>query len=468
MAVAITTKPETYFITENEEKQRPLISTLEITGLWKPEYLGRVIAEEMDDTSLIAQLMIQDRETTVSTDQVIWKEEDDSFSVNKIIGKGLITRAANVFTLNATAIPADPYDIDSNRPTNAQIIAEVGMNFMVVDTAGVENYGVITAIATNHQSFTATWIGEGATAWTIGTADLDIIFYGYNLDHCECAPCIGYKVYAPTRENSMFKDGQCVEYCEETIANEGGGAYDLLEVGNGDFVTVDERLNQAQMSMLERADYQIAFGNRMTAAQATAQGQISRGLNGIFPILNKRALKFEGMIETWADFSAITMYLKKEGIKTATIRCSDEQMAKINALVTPTSPYFINPFEDNTDSMFFIGFGGVKINGVTLIFKEWSALNSLSENLAAKYHYVIIPGGTLTKVLNGTRTKVGFLELIWFKDLSNKVYKFLRDKEGEEKKCGNVKIDYINKLTIALFHPEKWIIGVAVPVAPGG
>lgn len=468
MAVAITTKPETYFITENEEKQRPLISTLEITGLWKPEYLGRVIAEEMDDSSLIAQLMIQERETTVSTDQVIWKEEDGTFSVNKIVGKGLITRNANVFTLNTTAIPPDPFDIDSNRPTSAQIIAEVGMNFMVVDTNGEINHGVITAIAADHKSFTATWIGEGATAWTIGTADLDIIFYGYNLDHCECAPCIGYKTYAPTRENSMFKDGQCVDYCEETIANEGGGAYDLLEVGNGDFVSVDERLNQAQMSLLERTEYQIAFGERMTEAQATAQGQVARGMKGIFPILEQRGLKFEGMIETFADFSAITMYLKKEGIKKATIRCTDEQMAKINALVTPTSPYFISPFQDNTNSMFYIGFGGVKINGVTLIFKEWSALNSTSENLAKKYHYVIIPEGNLTKVINGTRTKVGYLELIWFKDLTNKVYKFLRDKEGEEKKCGNVKIDYINKLTIALFHPEKWIIGVSVPAEPAG
>lgn len=465
MAVAITTKPEKYFITENEEKQRPLISKLEITGLWKPEYLGRVIAEEMDDTSLIAQLMIQDRESTVTTDQVIWKEEDGSYSVNKITGKGLITRAANVFSLNSTAIPEDPFDIDSNRPTSAQIIAEVGMNFMVVDTTGVINHGVITAIAEDHKSFTATWIGEGATAWTIGTTDLDLIFYGYNLDHCKCAPCIGYKTYAPTRENSMFKDGQCIDYCEETIANEGGGAYDLLDVGNGDFVSVDERLNQAQMSMLERVEYQIAFGNRMTEAQAAAQGQISRGLNGIFPTLDNRALKIEGMIESFADFATIAMYLKKEGIKSATIRCTDEQMAKINTLVTPTSPYFINPFEDNTNSMFYIGFGGIKVNGVTLIFKEWSALNSTSENLAKRYHYVIIPEGILTRVINGKREKVGYLQLIWFKDLTNKVYKFLRDKEGEEKKCGNVKIDYINKLTIALFHPEKWIIGVATSAA---
>lgn len=465
MAITITTPPEKYFVSQVKDEQRPLISEMEITGLWKPEFIGRYIAEKMDDTSLMAQLMIQGREMAVSTDQIVWKEEDNNFSVNSITGKGLITRAANVFTLNTTAIPDDPYDIDANRPANAQIIAEVGMNFMVIDPAGEMNHGEITAIATDHQSFTAKWIGEGATAWTIGTTDLDIFFYGYNLDHCECAPCIGYKTYAPTRENSMFKDGMCVEYCDETIANEGGGAYDLLEVGNGDFVTVDERLQQAQMSLLERAEWQIAFGTRLTEAQATASGKIARGLNGIFPTLDKRALKFEGMVETFADFKEIAKYLKKEGIKRATMRCSDDQMSKINDLVPNFTQLQFDPFTDHTNQMFYIGFGGIKVDGVEIIFKEWSALNSTSENLAARYHYVIIPEGNLTRVMNGQRTKVGYLQLVWFKDM-NSNYKFKRVESGEQS-CGNHKIDYVNKLTIAIFHPEKWIIGVAVPEGGG-
>ncbi|MEI7488036.1 MAG: hypothetical protein WCJ72_11630 [Chryseobacterium sp.] len=459
--VNITVKPETYFITKNEEGQRPLISELEISGLYKPEYLGRVIAEQMDEGSLIAQLMLQGRETTVSTDQVMWKEEDGKYSVNKVIGKNLVTRTGDSFAINSNAIPDDPFDIDSNRPSDAQWIVEVGMEFVAIDSSGVMNIGKITAISTDSKSFTAKIFGEGASAWTIATADLDIIFTGYNLDHCECPPCIGYKKYAPTRENSMFKDGECVEYCEETLANEGAGTYDLLEVGKGEFVEVDERLTRAQKSLVERMEYSLAFGKRMTEAQASSFGQKSRGMNGIFPILDDRALKYEGMIETIDDFTKIANSLKKEGIKSATIRATDDQMSKINALVTPTSPYYITPFQDNTNSLFYIGFGGIKVNGVTLIFKEWSALNSLSENLAQKYHYVIVPEGVLTKVINGQKVKVGYLELIWFKAF-NKVYKFLRDKEGEEKKCGNTKIDYISKFTIALFHPEKWILGVAV------
>lgn len=461
--VDITPKPKQYFIQKNEEGQRSPLSAIEISGLWKPESLGRVIVEEYQaEDSLLAQLMIQGRESTASTDQVVWKEEDNDFSINPITGKGIVTRAANVFSLNTASINPDPYDIDSNRPATAQFIVTVGMNFSVFDSTGKYDHGQITAVATDNLSFTATVYGEGKSAWTIGTADLDIIFTGLDLDHCECPTGIGYKTYAPVRENTMQKDGDSVEYCEETLANEGAGSYDLYEVGNGDFVELDERLNRAQKNLLKTADFRLAFGERKTIAQATALGQKSVGMRGLLPILETRALKIDGMIESFSDFTKIANYLKKEGIRSATIRCTDKQMEKINALVTPTSPYYINPFQDNTNSMFYIGFGGVKVNDVTIIFKEWSALNMLSENVAERYNFVVIPEGKLTKVINGVRQNVGYVEIVWFKAF-NKVYKFLRDKDGEEKKCGKTKVDYLNKFTVAVFHPEKFILGINIP-----
>lgn len=454
----ITTKPATYFYQVNAEGQRPPVSKLEISGLFYPEYLGRVVAEDMDEGSLIAQLMLQQRESTVSNDQIVWKEEDGSYSVNKVVGAGLVIRALDDFTINAAAIPTDAYDIDDNRPTQAQWIVKEGMNFMVVDALGEVNHGVITAIATDGKTFTATPIGDGVSAWTVGTTNLDVIFYGYNLDHCECPPCIGYKNYTPTRENTMFKDGQCVEYCEETLAVEGSGATDLFEK-DGQFMSVDQRLTDAQKALLERMEFAMAFGKRLTPTQAAALGQKSLGMNGIFTTLENRALKVQGEIETIDDLVLLAGELKRQGVKSATLRTTNSQYAKLMALVTPTSPYYVNPFEDNTNSLFYIGFRGVNINGITIIFKEWSALDALSENLAKKYHYVVIPEGVLTKHLNGQAQKVGYLQLVWF-NAFGKVYKFLRDKENEEKNCGSTKVDYISKFTIALFHPEKWILGV--------
>ena len=461
--VNITPKPKQYFVQKNEEGQRSPLSAIEISGLWKPQSLGRVIVEEYQaEDSLLAQLMIQQRESTASTDQVVWKEEDNDYSINPITGKGIVTRASNVFNLNTSSITPDVYDIDSNRPEDAQFIVPVGMTFTVFDSTGKYDHGQITAIAADNKSFKASIYGEGKTAWTIGTADLDIIFTGLDLDHCECPTGIGYKTYAPTRENTMQKDGDSVEYCEETLANEGAGSYDLYEVEKGDFVELDERLNRAQKNLIKTADFRIAFGERKTIAQANALGQKSVGMRGLLPILESRALKIDGMIESFSDFSKIANYLKKKGIRSATIRCTDAQKEKIDALVTPTSPYYISPFQDNTNSMFYIGFGGVKVNGVTLIFKEWSAFSMISDNVASRYNFVVIPEGRLNKVLNGVRQNVGYVEIVWFKAFE-KVYKFLRDKDGEEKKCGGKrKVDYINKFTLAVFHPEKFILGINV------
>ena len=458
MAVNITTKPENYFFTDNVNQQRPTISSLEITGLFQPEYLGRVVAEEMDDSSIIAQLMIQGRESMVTTDQIVWKEDDNHASVNVVEGTGIITRAGNNFTINSSAIPADAYDIDENRPDDAQFIVSEGMQFMVVDATGVTDHGVITAISADKKTITATFVGEGATAWTVALVNLTLVFYGYNLDHCECAPCVGFRKYAPTRQNTMFKDGECFNYCEETMAVEGSGSYDRFEI-KGDFMNLDEELNHKQAALLERMEFAVAFGKPLTRAQATALGKTSLGMKGIFPTLDERALKIQGQVETLADLMAITTYLKKQKVYSATMKCTDAQYAKLMNIVPPSSPYFINPFTDNSDSMIVIGLKGFKFNGVTIMFKEYSALDQLSANIGARYNFVIIPEGILTKIINGKKEKVGYLNLHWFSAFG-KAYKWYRDKDNEEKTCGSTKVDYVSKFTISLFHAEKWIIGV--------
>lgn len=454
MTVALSVAPS-YFLRQDKETQRPPVSKLEISGMYRPEFLGVVVAEEIDRSSLIAQLMIQGREFTASTNQVAWKEESTAYSRNRVSGKGIVSRAGNDFTINASAIPSDAYDIDKNRPENAQWIVEKGMNFMVVDDQGKMHRGIISALSDDGKTFTANPIGGD---WTIGTSNLDFFFYGYKLDNCECPPCIGWKNYKPTRENTMFKDGECVTYCEETMIEEGAGAYDLFEV-NGEYMHIDEKLNDAQKSLLERMEYAIAFGKRLTEEEALANGGISRGMEGVFPILDGRAKKVEGYIETLADLRAIAQHLQKEKITEATIRCSYEQLAKLQALVTPTSPFFFSPFENHENDLVYLDFGGIKIGGVKLIFKEWTALADQSDNLSKRYNYVVIPEGRLTRVINGKREQVGYLNIVWFAG-NGKVWKLLRDNNENEKNCGNLKYDIVNKFTIALFHPEKFIVGI--------
>lgn len=460
--VDITPKKENYFVQVNEDGQRSPISQLEISGIFRPEFLGKVIVQDYEkQDSIAAQLMAMGRELTASTDQVTWKEEDNDFSITSITGKGLITRAADVFTLNTASINADPYDIDTNRPEDAQFIVTVGMNFIAAGANGKMDHGQITSVANDNKSFTATIYGEGKSAWTCGTEDIDLVFTGLDLDHCECPTGIGYKTYAPTRENTMQKDGESVDYCDETLANENAGQFDLLELDADTVVMPDENLDRAIMKLIDQMDNRIAFGDRKTLAQAQALGQKSIGMKGLIPTIESRGLKVEGMIETLDDLERLALYLKKQKIKKATLRCTDAQKTKLNKIVPPDSHLHIDPFTDNTKAVYYVGFGGVNINGVEIIFKEWNALNDLSENIAMRYNYIVIPEGDLTKVINGTREKVGYLNIVWFKGLS-KVYKFLRDVDGEEKKCMKTKIDFLNKMTITVHHPEKFILGINI------
>ncbi|MGK6342854.1 hypothetical protein ACMGDK_11480 [Chryseobacterium sp. DT-3] len=453
VTVPITINPASYFIQVDEKTPKPLASSLEVSGLFLPKFIGRVIAEELDDTSLLAQLMISGNEFQVGSEQVVWKEEGDinTSDAHKA------TRATNDFTANPTSIFDDPYDIDSNRPTDVHWAGvAVGMNFYVVDSTGKSQNGVITALSTDYKKFTATPIG-GDVAWTVGT-DVQVVFYGFNLDDCECPPCVATKDYAPTYENSMFKDGECLEYCEETEIKEGEGAFDLFEVDGG-YVKVDERLNQKQKELTKRMDNALAFAKRLTEAEATTLGQKNRGTNGIFPMLEGKAQKVEGMIETHADLEYIADLLRKQKVKVATLRCSTAQYSKLRNLVKPTSPYFFSPFENHQNDLMYIGFAGIDFGDVKIYFKQWNALDSNVEYLAKKYNFIIVPEGKLNRKINGQNMSVSYLNIGWFAG-NGKVWKYLREDKVDPDSCSVKRTNYTNKFVPVIFMARKFILGI--------
>lgn len=395
-------------------------------------------------------------ELTIAADQVVWEEDGDVMSAAAVYGAGAVTRATNDFTINNTAIPADAYDIDSSRPTVAEWVqVKVGMEFAVFDSLGKKNYAKITAITSDRKTFTATPIGG---AWTVGTTNLSVYFTGNNLDHCELAPCVGYKSYNPTRENSMFKDSECHDYCEETeIANgvEGGDAYTLFKspVGN---MYVDDKLTEKQRLLTQKTDYAFAHAVRQTAVEA---GSRPRGTNGILTILEKRALKNEGMIETLQDAKNLAANLRTMKVKKATLRCSNEQFTKLVDLFPMGSTYSIDPFVDRNNSLFYIGYKGFQIGDVTIIFKQWSALDNADPNIGKRYHYVVIPEGRLKRKINNRIYDVGYLNIGWF-GKANKVYKYMR--EEDRKVGGKVTVHFVNKFVPIVFHPEKFILGITL------
>lgn len=460
MSVLLTTRPASYFLTPADNGKQAPISSMELTSLKNmnnPKYLGAIVAEELYEDSLFAELMAKGNEFIFATDQVMWEEEEEGFNETIVTGAGAVSfeSASGKFTINAAAIPVDAFDINSERPTTPQWLqVKVGMQFVVFDSTGKKANGKVTSIASDKKSFVATAIGG---SWgTLAATNLTVMFTGNNLDHCALAPCIGFENYMPARENTMFKDSECVTYCEETeIANspDGVDAQPLVQFGN-EYYNVDRRLDKAQRALTLRNENAFAFEKRLTKAEA-GTGQI--GTDGMFTILDKRATKFIGMIETKADLMNLAANMRQRKIKAGSLRVSDEQYTKLLEILDDTK-YMFDPFVDHTNAMYHIGFAGFKIGEVTIIFKRWKVLDDLPA-IGKRYHWILIPEGKLTVKFNKRVTTAGYLNIGWFGKQGD-VYKYKRVEEKERN--GDVAIDYINKFMPIVLRPQDWMMGVTL------
>ena len=421
------------------------------------------MAEELGKGSILAQLSLQGREFTSSTDQVMWREEGDML-VSKA-NKATFATATSTFTVAPSVFPTIVGNIDSKQPTDAQWVGVTpGLRFTAFDSEGVQNWGVVDTVASDGKSFVATV--TGGEAFTIG-ADVEVQFTNYNLEDCECPPSIAIKNWAPTFENTLVKDGIAVEYCEETMIKE-SVQFDFVDTGKGK-VSVDSRLSDAQKVLNQRMEATFAFDKRLTQAEATALGKDKLGTNGVFTILEGRASKVEGIITTMDDVNMLVSMLKANQITEATMHNTAAQQSALQALFPPSSAYSIDPFTDHSNQLIHFGFAGFRINGVTVRFKEWSALDQGASYAAKRYNFVIVPEGKLSRVINGKRETVGYLNAAYFGG-NGKVWKMLRSEDpGNGGYCGLDKINYLTTVAPVIFMAHKFIVGVSEPdAAPAG
>lgn len=455
MAITITKKPASYYLQNDAQGHQPPISAMELSNIFVPDSLGYVMAEQLGKGSILTQLGMQAQEFTTSSDQVMWREEGDMLVSSA--NKATFTLATKTFAVNPATFPVDADNIDSAVPTDAQWVGiSENLRFTVFDSTGKQNWGWIKTIAADGKSFTAE--AQGGT-FDIG-ANVEVMFTNYNLDDCECPPCVAIKNWSPTYENTLVKHGTCVNYCEETMIKE-GVQFDFVPMKDGKTVTVDTRLNDAQKKMNDELENTFLFDKKLTQAEATAMGKDHVGTNGVITQLEKRAVKIEGMITTQQDIRDVIAILKSNEVYTATIHCSAAQFSAIQALFPPTSAYNINPFENHETDLIYLGFGGFKMDGVIVRFKELTALDRSSAYLAKKYNFFIVPEGKLSRLINGKREQVGYLNAVYFAG-NNKVWKMLREEErNADGHCGTNNIRYFTKVAPVIFMARKFILGVA-------
>lgn len=441
--------------------RRHLVSTMEIATATEPKFIGRIEAEEVAPHSYVGMLMAAGNEIVIAADQVSWSEKLPSSVVNQIVGENLVNRSGDTFTINNSAIPADVFDIDSSRPKEARFFVSEKQRFVVVDATGKRNIGVVKSVSTDGKTITAERRDESGT-WNIGTSNLDIIWLGYNLDHCECPPCIGYRPYSPTYENSMYKDGVCQTYCEETLLAEGGWEAFKEENFNGLTLAPDIQLDEKLKELNMRTDHSIMWEHRTPKSVADAAGE-PQGMMGIMQQLEGRALKMEGLIETIQDLNKLGAILKKKNVMMCYMDCTPEQYGKLMDLQLGNTHISYDPFTDRQSDLMYQGYKGIKLyNGVVILFREWDGLSGHSSSKLNKaYNFIITPAGKIEATINKVKRQVGHVTIGWFGTDSD-VYKMRRDSNENDMNCGNININYVNKYTVMVFGADRFILGVNI------
>lgn len=440
--------------------RRALVSSMEISCATAPHYLGRLEAEEIATETFMGSLMAAGNETTIAADQVSWQEEQIESHVNQIIGTNLVTRTLNDFAINAAAIQADPRDIDACRPGDARFFVAVNQRFLVVDALGERNIGKVTAISGDGKTITAV-IRDENVDWTVGTTNLDIIFLGHNLDHCETPPCIGWRNYAPTYENSMYSDGVCATYCEETMVADGGWAAFPERSFGGLNLFPDENLDQKLKLAAAQMDAALFWERRTPKAVADAAGE-PQGTMGVMQQVELAATKIEGEIVTLEDLVKISQYLKKKKVTQAFLDATPSQYAKLMTIMQGNTNLVYDPFVNHQSDLMYIGYKGVKLyNGVVILFREWEGLTYGSEKLGAAYNFLISPAGKVGVTLNGQKRQLGYVNIVWFGN-ANDPYKFKRFSNENDMNNGTIEIKYKNKFLPLVLGADRFILGVTV------
>ena len=135
MAINLIQYPKNYFIQPLDNGKKQPISSIEMSLYYdnNPKSFGTVLYDEVTD-SIFSELMAKGNEFYFKADQVIWREQQQGVNPNIVSGNGAVSATfgavapfAGTFTINAAALPADAFDINSDRPTTPQWL-QVGLS----------------------------------------------------------------------------------------------------------------------------------------------------------------------------------------------------------------------------------------------------------------------------------------------------------------------------------------------------
>lgn len=267
-----------------------------------------------------------------------------------------VTRSGNTFTFNDHSIRLNDYII-------------------VSDITGDElEYGLVTAVAGDGNSFTAQY--EGGASWTVGTSGLLIWAVGSEFQKGTAG-----KARALTRELTIYNTSPVIkkDMYEETGSNIPNIAWVYDPDNNPYWYIMEEQ--EAMFRFLDACESQLLVQS-FVANDSGLNTAGYKGTQGLFPAIRARGNNFEGFISTVSDMDDIVRRFDKVNgqqynamfLSTNHSLEIDDTLSEINQYDANAANFGIFGNAESKDLIMNLGFKGFYRGGYEFYKQTWKFL----------------------------------------------------------------------------------------------
>lgn len=459
MAITFPTKPHNNTspnIVANEGTYRdPFVLLAEMEALegLPQEVLDRVVShcEDLVKDSWLGFIDMFQMHIGFETDYVQFVEhETPDYVIDDV---GAVTRAANIFTIDWSAVEGWEVGDDAWFYRVDDVVG-------IYDDNGLKEMGVITAIDKAGNNFTA--VCRNGAAWSGLLANLTIDVNGSDHDRASCAP-EGLLELRKTKTEILK-----LQIIKETMKWTGGRRYSYM-LDDGDVAWYDDN----SLELNRRLNHKVAKTLMNDIESVTGSGAHSAGkygTKGLFQKLREDGILQSGYITTAAQLEALTDYYDALGLVTKefVFHCDTQQYRHLESIASEIAQNLniaLNLVLDNKpDNMMRFGFKSLTKDGYTFYFSKWELKNGnspLGKNRIADAmpKGIIMPKGTVRTEINGVERQVPYI----FKAYQNMKLKagMVRTyfeggfAEGNGSSCEYLEVSKSTTVAIAVVCPES-------------
>ena len=386
-------------------------------GTFAEQYLPELYEQEVErygNRTLSGFLRMVGAEMPMTSDQVIWSEQNRLHISYNNVAKGLDAIDTLTFTTNTLTGAAAIRNVIS-----------IGQTVVILDPSGAEAKAVVTASADSGTVGTLTlaiYAGNSATLSTIfGAAaitDLKVFVYGSEFGKGSGGGRTDTQEYNMTSVDPSFTQYSNSPIIIRDFYQVNGS--DMAQIGWVEVATEDGTsgylwyLKAESETRLRFEDYleMAVVEGELAATNSQAAAALYKGTQGLFAAIEERGNKNVGFTAAagLADFDAILKNLDTQGaieenmlfLNRSTSLDFDDMLAQVGSsnggVYAGGSSYGV--FENSSEMALNLGFSGFRRGSYDFYKTDWKYLNDASTRGGmtgvASVEGVLVPAGTST------------------------------------------------------------------------